>query len=105
MAINFKLFDNYTGQPVSPITLDENICKEVLNCEPHPKFYGGIVFNWFDTIGYMLASGMRLQDGENSVRSHYQQSEIWKEELPIIEKIIDYLQTRYIEKSWVSIGK
>jgi hypothetical protein len=108
MAINFMLKDKVTNKPVSPIDVDEIICKEILNVEAHPKYYGGDctksdnTFNWFDSIGFQLASGKELEDGDNSVRRYYQESDMWQEELPIIEKIIDFLQSRYVCDSWVS---
>jgi hypothetical protein len=105
MANNFQLIDKVTDLPTSLSKIDEDICKLVLNCKPDDKRYGGDVFNWFDTIGFMLSSGMTLEDGENSVREHYKHSDIWKEEFPIIDKIISYLQSKYTAKHWVTISK
>lgn len=110
MAVNFKLLDKSTLTPISLITVDEEICTKVLQVPTHETFWGGVgenSFNWYDTIGFMLASGLTLEDTPSegiSVRAHYQQSEIWQEKLPIIEKIIDYLQSKYISKSWSSWG-
>lgn len=105
MAINFQLIDKTTGEPVSLSHVDELICEDVLFVEVHPRSYGGTVFNWFDTIGYQLAMGFRLEDGDNSVRNYYRNNDLWEEELPMIEKIIDFLQEKYTVHSWVSIGK
>lgn len=111
MALNFQLLDKVTNEPQSLSKVDEIICVECLNVPVHPKKYGGDcnksnhTFNWFDSIGYQIASGKTLEDGDNSVRKYYQESDMWKEELPIIEKIIDFLQSKYITKSWVSWGK
>lgn len=105
MANNFQLIDKVTDLPVSLSKVDDDICKHVYNCEPHQTRYGGDVFNWFDTIGYMIASGLTLEDGENSVREHYKNSEMWKDEYPVIDKVISYLQSKYKAKSWVSVGK
>jgi hypothetical protein len=105
MAVNFQLIDKSTKEAVRLSLLDDEICKNVYNVDPHPRFYGGDVFNWYDTIGFMIATGMNLEDGDNSVRSYYQTSDIWQEELPIINKVIDYLQTKYTSKSWVSVGR
>lgn len=110
MAVNFKLLDKSTLTPISLITVDEDICTKVLQVPTHETFWGGVgenSFNWYATIGFMLASGLTLEDTPSegiSVRAYYQQSEIWQEELPIIEKIIDYLQSKYISKSWSSWG-
>lgn len=108
MALNFMLIDKVTSKPVSLTNVDEIICKELLSVEVHPKKYGGDwtksdnTFNWFDSIGFQLASGRVLEDGDNSVRNYYQQSDMWQEELPTIEKIIDFLQSKYVCHSWVS---
>ena len=105
MAINFQLIDKSTNEPVRLSSIDDEICRNVYNVEPHPRFYGSNVFNWYDTIGFMIASGMSLEDGDNSVRNHYENSDMWKEELPIINQVIDYLQIKYTSRNWVSIGK
>lgn len=109
MALNFMLVDKVTSEPVSLITVDEIICKEVLNVEVHPHNYGGDwtksdnTFNWFDSIGFQIASGKTLEDGDDSVKKYYQESDMWQKEYPIIEKIIDFLQSRYTSRSWVSV--
>jgi hypothetical protein len=111
MALNFQLLDKISNTPQSLSLVDEMICKECLNVEVHPNKYGGDwnkskgTFNWFDSIGFQIASGKTLEESDNSVRNYYKSSEIWQEELPIIEKIIDYLQSKYTAKNWVSWGK
>jgi len=109
MALNFQLLSKTTKEPQYLSQIDELICAQCLNVPVHPKKYGGDgsgnSFNWFDTIGYMLASGKSLEDGDNSVREYYRSSRLWAEELPIIEKIIDFLQARYTVKIWSSWGK
>lgn len=105
MAYNFQLLDKQTNEPVKLLLVDELICKEVLNEEPHETWYGGSgrnSFNWFDTIGFQIDCGKTLEDGDNSVRKYYQESEIWQSKLPIIEKIIDFLQSKYTTKNWVT---
>lgn len=105
MAINFQLIDKLDKKPVSLTKIDEEICEKVLAEKPHKKYYGGSgknSFNWFDTIGFQLASGKTLEEGQNSVRKYYQTSDDWLEELPIIEKIITFLQNKYTCRSWVS---
>ena len=105
MAVNFQLISKSTNEPVRMSSIDDDICREVYGVEPSEKFFGGGIFNWYDTIGFMLATGMNLEDGDNSVRNHYNNSDIWQEELPYINKVIDYLQSNYTFKSWYSIGK
>ena len=108
MALNFQLIDKKTDDVINLVPLDEDICKDVLNVEVHPQRYGGIgenSFNWFDTIGFQLASGKTLEEGDNSVRTYYRNSELWEKELPVIESIITYLQDRYTAKNWVSVGR
>ena len=111
MALNFQLLDKVTNEPQSLSKIDEIICVECLNVSVHPTQYGGDwnksdnTFNWFDSIGFQIASGKTLEDSDNSVKKHYQESDMWKKELPIIEKIIDFLQSKYTTKNWVSWGK
>ena len=100
----FQLIDKVTGKPESLSFIDDRICKEVYKCEPHPRHFGGTVLNWYDTIGFQLATGKILDDNsENSVRKYYQESETWKEELPIFEEVISFLQENYTDKSWYQI--
>mgnify|MGYP006919530035 FL=1 len=108
MAYNFQLIDKTNNEAIELSLVDELICKEVLNVIPHERFYGGSgknSFNWFDSIGFQIASGRTLENGDNSVRKYYQESEMWKPELPVIEQIIDFLQQKYTTKNWVSWGK
>lgn len=100
MALNFQLRDIETQEAVSMSKIDERICKEVLNTEPHERLYGGSVFNWFDTIGFRLASG----DTYEEVKEYYNR-EMWAEEKPIIDKIVDFLALNYTSHSWTSIGR
>jgi hypothetical protein len=102
MAVNFKLFDKQTKEEISLVKIDELICQDVFHCTPHSKWWGGEVFNWYDTIGFQLACGLELEDGHNSVREHYKNSEMWKEEFPLIDSVISYLQESYTSKSWSS---
>jgi hypothetical protein len=103
MAVNFRLFHKKTNVAVSLVQVDNNICRDVLDCTPHEKWWGGEVFNWYDTIGFQLAYGMTLEDGEGSVRDYYKDSDLWKEEYPMIDKVISYLQEHYTCNSWVSV--
>jgi hypothetical protein len=97
MALHFQLLDKTTGEAQSLSKVDDRICLEVFNCTPHEKVYGGNVFNWFDTIGFQLASGKQL---ENEVYEHFKNAEWWQEELPIIESVIKFLQEHYTSRSW-----
>ena len=100
----FQLIEKVSGEPAVLSKVDDIICKEVYNCEPHPKYYGGDVFNWFDSIGFHLATGKSLCDNsDNSVRKYYKESEIWADELPIIEKTIDFLQENYTDRSFYQV--
>jgi len=98
----FKLLDKQTKIAVSLSKLDEDICNEVLMVPVHQKKYGGGyvngAFNWFDTIGFMIATGMPL--GSEELRNHYLKSDLWSEEAPIISKILDYLETKYTSVSF-----
>ena len=108
MALNFQLIEKGSQKPASLNQVDVLICENILHEVPHEKYYGGSGknrFNWFDTIGFQLANGKTLEDSEDSVRRYYQESEIWQEELSVIEKIIDFLQENYTVRSWISVGK
>lgn len=96
----FQLLDKQTKEPQSLNTIDEEICK-LMGVQVHPKHYGDGIYNWFDTIGFQLATGKDLDDNSpNSVREYYKSSEMWTEELPWLEKIITYLQSKYTDKSF-----
>ena len=98
----FKLLDKQTGEAVPLNKLDEDICKDVLGVPVHDKKYGGGyvagAFNWFDTIGFQIATGKPL--GSQELRDHYLKSDMWAEEAPIISKILDYLEARYTSHSF-----
>jgi len=100
MAVNFQLLNKQTKETVALVQVDELICQDVFNCTHHSKWWGGEVFNWYDTIGFQLACGLQLEDGENSVREYYKNSELWKEEYPMIDSVISYLQKYYTSSSW-----
>ena len=95
----FQLRDKLTGEPVSLNCIDEELCKEVLHCEPHSRFFGGNIFNWYDTIGYMMATNGWSIDSEE-LMNHYRNSDMWEEEFPLIERIINFLKGEYTSKSW-----
>jgi hypothetical protein len=97
----FQLFDRDTNQIVSLSSVDDAICTQVLNTQPHPQFYGGNVFNWFDTIGFMIATGKPL--GSQELRDHYLSSDMWAEEAPVIRQILDYLESRYTSHSFYAV--
>ena len=92
----FQLFDKSSCEVVSLISVDERICKEVYNVEPHSKYWGSTVFNWYDTIGFTIAMGRSL----DQVRDHYVKSDVWLEELPIINKVLDFLEDNYTTRSF-----
>lgn len=101
MALHFQLLDKSTGEAQSLSKVDDRICLEVFNCTPHTKVYGGNVFNWFDTVGFQLASGKSLDEtNDNYVLAYYKNSEWWQEELPVIESVVKFLQKNYTCKSW-----
>jgi len=98
----FQLLDKQTGEAVSLNRLDESICTEVLNVPTHDHMYGGGYvpggFNWFDTIGFQIATGKPL--GSQELRDHYLKSEIWADEAPVIGRVLDYLEARYTSDSF-----
>lgn len=98
----FELFNKHTGESVCLNVLDEQICKDVLNVPVHPRLYGGEGgFNWYDTIGFQIACGKQL--GSQELRDHYLKSDMWADEAPVIERILNYLEDNYRSNSFYSI--
>ena len=64
----FQLFKKGTYDAVSLNRLDEDICRQILNCEPHPRRYGGDVFNWFDSIGFIIATNSDCSLGSQELK-------------------------------------
>ena len=95
----FQLFNKATKEPVSLIHVDELICKDVYNTEPHPTNWGSNVFNWYDSIGYQIACGKTL----SQCKDYYSNSDIWADELPTILSVISYLDNNFTTKSFYSV--
>ena len=100
MASCFQLFEKETNQIVSLSSVDDAICTEVLNTQPHPKLYGGTVFDWFNSIGFMIAIGKPL--GSQELRDHYLADESWAKYAPVIKQILDYMESKYTSRSFYS---
>lgn len=98
----FQLLDKQTGEATSLSAIDNSICTEVLNVPTDERMYGGGfvsgAFNWFDTIGFQIATGKSL--GSQELRDHYLKSDLWADEAPVISKILDYLEARYTSHSF-----
>lgn len=94
----FQLFPRGSSEPASLNKVDEQICK-VLNVPVDPRKYGGGYvdggFNWFDTIGFMIATNSDMELGSQKLRDHYLKSDMWAEEAPKIEKVLNFLQAYY----------
>lgn len=105
-CIQFK--EKATNEVISLNVLDERICTEVLKVPVHPENYGGGYskgcFNWFDTIAYRIATSSEIKLGDGSVLKSYTEDpkNIWKEEMPIITSIIDFLEENFESSSWYS---
>lgn len=56
MSANFKLIKKGEDKPMTLDKVDEELCK-VLGVPVHPKHY---VCNWFDTIGWYIASNPNM---------------------------------------------
>lgn len=98
----FQLFDKSSPDtPVSLALVDERICREVYHVEPHPKFYGSNVFNWYDTIAFTVASGKSLTE----TREYYNNSDIWEEERPYINDVISFLESNYTTRSFYAVNR
>lgn len=96
MAQYFQLLDNNSQTAVPLHEVDRLIC-ELLETPVHERYYGGDVFNWFDTIGYQISCGKTLDE----VLEYYTTSDIWQEELPVITKVIELLKEKFTVRPWV----
>jgi len=97
MAQCFQLLDKQTNEAVSLSVIDEQICNEVLHTPVHPKYYGGDKFNWFDTIGFQIATGKDLHSEE--LVNHYN-NDLWADEYPLVKDIVSFLRERYVSRSF-----
>lgn len=103
MANNFQLFPKGSNTAARLFDIDEEICTKVLNVPVHEKVYGGSGegrFDWFNTIGYLIASGRKL--GSEELRLKVAE---WTENDPIGVKVLQYLEDNYTSDSFVTIGK
>lgn len=97
----FRLISKETNEVVSLIKVDEEIC-QLLGVEVDLRHYGGVEngFNWFDTIGFMIATNSEMFLGSQKLRDHYLASDMWSEEAPVIGKILNYLEEKYRSANW-----
>ena len=103
MANNFQLFPKGSNTAARLFDIDEEICTKVLNVPVHEKVYGGSGegrFDWFNTIGYLIASGRKL--GSEELRLKVAE---WTENDPIGVKVLAYLEENYSSKSFRTFGK
>ena len=98
MPIYFQLIDINTNDAADLIQIDDRIC-ELFQIETHPRYYGGGLYDWYNTIGHKLAEGYTLEDGDKSVTNYYNESTLWEEEKHWLMPIIKFLQTNYKCKS------
>jgi len=104
MANNFQLFPKGSNTAARLFDIDEEICTKVLNVPVDAKNYGGAhsknSFDWFNTIGYLIASGRKL--GSEELRLKVAE---WTENDPIGVKVLQYLEDNYTSNSFITIGK
>ena len=70
MPIYFELIDINTNDAADLIQIDDRIC-ELFQIETHPRYYGGGLYDWYNTIGHKLAEGYTLEDGDKSVTNFF----------------------------------
>lgn len=97
----FQLLDKTSNEPVSLSLVDEQICKEVYKTKPHAKWYGGDVFNWFDSIGFQIAMGKSLPQ----VREYYNTNPLWEEERIYINPALNYIEEHYNARSYYAVNR
>ena len=103
MANNFQLFPKGSNTAARLFDIDEEICTKVLNVPVHEKVYGGSGegrFDWFNTIGYLIASGRKL--GSEELRLKVAE---WTENDPIGVKVLAYLEENYYSESFRTFGR
>lgn len=100
MSNCFQLLDKQSNEPVSLSMVDEQICTQVYKTQPHPKWYGGDVFNWFDSIGFQIAMGKSLAQ----CREYYNSNPLWSEELVYIIPALDYIEQNWNARSFYSVN-
>ena len=100
MASNFQLFPKGSNIAARLFDIDEEICTKVLNVPVHEKVYGGSGFDWFNTIGYLIASGRKL--GSEELRLKVDE---WTDNDPIGVKVLAYLEENYSSESFRTFGK
>lgn len=103
-----KFISKASKEAVSLSKIDEEICN-LLGVEVHENLYGGGYvkgsFNWFDIIGFRISTNNDNNLGQPALREYYKESTIWKEDLPVINKILDYLEENYTSSAWYQVGK
>lgn len=103
MANNFQLFLKGSNKASLLNDVDTEICTEILKLPVHAKVYGGSGenrFDWFNTIGYLIASGREL--GSEELRLKVAE---WTDNDPIGVKVLAYLEENYSSKSFITFGK
>ena len=102
----FQLFKKGESEPISLNKIDEEICS-VLEVPVHlTKYGGGYVkgaLNWFDTIGFAIATDSEKFLGSQELRDYFLISRdggIWDEEAPLFEKVLNYLEANYSSTSF-----
>ena len=103
MANNFQLFPKGSNTAARLFDIDEEICTKLLYVPVHEKVYGGSGegrFDWFNTIGYLIASGRKL--GSEELRLKVAE---WTENDPIGVKVLAYLEENYSSESFRTFGK
>jgi len=95
MANYFQLFKKGSDLAEELNSVDEAICAH-LGKQVHPEKY---CCGWFDTIGYLIASGRPLGGDELRIKVNewYEHSE---EKLQVALKILTFLEENYTSTRW-----
>lgn len=108
----FQLFPKNSTEAVSLNKLDEDICTEVLNLPVHPKDYGAGKYNWFDDIGYKIATKSSHYLGSYALRRYYLKQIVlakqnndysWLRYNLWMYKILMYLEENYTSRSFYQV--
>lgn len=95
----FTLTRKGEDSPTPLSTIDKEICN-LLNVEVHPRFYC-TECNWFDTIGFFIATGIPLHSEQmmQKIVDHCNGF------LDTFLKVLRYLRDNYTDDAFATIGK
>lgn len=105
MPACFQLIDKQTGQSEKFTTIDNRICKELLNVVPHDIEY---VNGWYDYIGFALACGQTFDNLRGKIQEHINIDDNDNIELAYwldMLLINNWLDENYTASAWYEVSR